>query len=192
MVRRSTGLVRSEEEGVRELERHLSSAGRAPTLVLAGSVAARLGAVLEAFTDVVGGRYLDLAAPEVLEDLTNGPPLYGRDLEGRLSDTVLRQFLLRKANMPGTQVLAVHVPPVVWKIMVETDPEAPRRFMRGLRDWTSPCGLVLSYPLEADPTSLTTDDLTGLLAHHLVHLQLTEAEHRYLEGEWEGNAHDER
>lgn len=183
MGKRITGLVGSEEASVEELRQRLTSAGRAPTLVVAGPVEARLGLVLQALTDSVGGRFLDLATPATLEDLANGPPLYGRDLRGRLSDTVVRQFLLRKAYELGASVVAVHMPPVVWKIMAESEADGLSRLLGGLREWASPCGLVLSYPLGADPSSLTAEELAGLLAHHLVELRLTPAERRYLESE---------
>jgi hypothetical protein len=167
------GLLRSEEDAVEELKRRLASLGRAPTLVLAGPIEARLDAVLRALAGALDGSYLDLAAPEVLERLKNSSPLHGRDIAGRLSDTVLRQFLLGEASAKASRVLAVHVPEVMWKIMAENS----------LREWASPCPLVLSYPLGADPSSLTVDDLSRLLAHHLVELKLTEAERRYREGD---------
>jgi len=179
-------LVPSEQNAVAELRQRLSARGRAPTLVLAGPIEARLDAVLKVIADTLGGRHVDLATPDALEALKKGPPLYGRDIEGRLSDTALRQFLLREADAPCSPVLAVHVPGVVWKIMTESEPEGPRRLFSGLREWASPCPLVLSYPLGADLSSLTAEDLSSLLAHHLVELRLTQAERRYLATQWKG------
>lgn len=189
MAKPNTSLVPSEEKATEQLERRLRAAGRAPTLVLAGPVEARLARVLHAFTDSADGQFLDLATPEVLADLRNGPPLYGRDFAGRLSDSVVRQFLLRKASELRAPLVAVHIPSVLWKIMAETEARGPRRLLGSLREWASPCALVLSYPLGADPSSLSTEELARLLAHHLVEIQLTEAERRYLESEWEEGTH---
>ncbi len=192
MAKPVVGLVPSEEAAVEELRRRMSGAGRAPTLVLAGPVDDRLALVLQAFSDSAGGRFLDLATLPAFEDLANGPPLYGRDPQGRLTATVMRQFLLRKVNELGRTALAIRVPSVVWKIIGDSETDGPRRLLRGLREWASPCGLVLSYPLEADPSSLSAEELEDVLAHHLVPLTLTPAERRYLETAWEGMAHDEQ
>lgn len=188
MAKPITGLMRSEAAVVEELRLRLSSAGRAPTFVLAGAVeAGRLCLVLQTFIDSVSGRFINLGTKEALEDLENGPPLHGREVGQRLSDTVVRQFLLRKANELTAPVLAVHAPPVLWKIITETEADGPRRLLAGLREWASPRTLVLSYPIGADPSSLTIEELADLLSDHLVELKLTDPERRYLESDWEGD-----
>lgn len=192
MAKPAIDLVPSELAAVKELRQRLSIAGRAPTLVLAGPLDNRLALVLQQLSDLLGGSCLDLATPAVFEDLRTGPPLYGREPQGRLTATVMRQFLLRKVNELGRTVLAVRVPSVIWKIIAASEADGQRRLLGGLREWASPCGVVLSYPLEADASSLSTEELQDLLAYHLVALTLTPAERRYLEPAWEGTAHDEQ
>jgi len=107
--------------------------------------------------------------------------LYGRDIGGRLSDTVLRQFLVRMAGEAGARLLAVRVPATIWTAMAVSDTEWPRRFLGGLLEWASPCPVVVSYPLGAHTLLPNASELTELLGRHLVELTLTDAERRYLE-----------
>jgi hypothetical protein len=143
------------------------------------------------------GRFYDLSTREVLDALRTGPPLYGRELAGRLSDTVLRQFIQRQVSQLGGgsgargaggayPVVAISLPPAIWKILSATDSGAPRRFLYGAIEWASPSSLVLSYTLDADTSLLSADDLRAMLARHLVELRMSPSELAYRESQREG------
>lgn len=184
-------LLKSEDEALTKIKERLASFSRSPVLVVCGMYDVRLGLVLQVLAHMLGGKYLDGATPEVLADIKNGPPIYGRDQLGPLSDIALRQFLMRRASLQHVPVLAVRVPEVYWHIITNSGLDNLRRFLSGLGEWATPCGLVLSYPLGANP-AISVGELANLLGRHLFEINLTESECRYLEGERKGVVHDEQ
>lgn len=183
------GLLRSEGEALKTVEQRLVSLSRSPVLIVCGWYDARLGLVLRKLANVLGGEYLDGATSEVLVDIQNGSPIYGRSQLGPLSDIALRQYLMRRVSSQHIPVLAVRVPEMYWHTIASSGLDKLQRFLSGLTEWATPCPLVLSYPLGANP-SLSVGEITNLLGRHLVEINLTESERRYLEGERKGAAYD--
>lgn len=180
-----SALLAPEREALASLRECIGRAGRASALVLAGYYRAHLDVMLHMLSDGANGRFIDLALPDQLQALQEAPPFYGRGLLGRLSDTGLRDFLSRSCLTPGTPLLAVHVPATIWKIVAASSIAAggPGRFLAGLRQWSGASPLVISYPLEADASSLSPEELMELLGEQLVILLLRDVERRFLDGE---------
>src|SRR5947209_736632 len=106
MGNRVSQLLGSEKEALEVLRQRIVCPGRAETLVIAGPVEVRLGLVLRALVDRLGGRYLDLASRDGLRVLQDAPPLYGRDIGNQVSASALRHFLVRGAAELDSGVLA--------------------------------------------------------------------------------------
>jgi hypothetical protein len=149
--------------------------------VLTGPPPARLDAVALALAKDVGGEYISLADLEALSDLKEGRPLYGRELTARLTDDVLRQFLLRRIRATTSSLLAVHIPVMFWGVMRDTDVIAPARFLEGLREWPSPIPLVISYSSGLQEHEPAGDELRSLLSERIVEVTLSDAERLSLE-----------
>lgn len=174
-------LLASERVAIDELRSRMSELARARTAVLAGPTQSQLATTLEVFAREVGADYIDLASEGGLAALTAGAPFYGGELDARLSGTMLRRFIQAETRTRGTRMLAVHVPAVIWKLLVLAEPDGAQRFLEGLREWRTDCGLVVTYPLDADSSSLNKSELDGRLGRHLVVLKLTDAENHYLQ-----------
>jgi hypothetical protein len=189
-------LVQSEKTALDALKQRLKAVEntRVPTLVLAGdgSMEDRLDFILRKLAQDVNGMHCDLRSSEVIKRLKNGSPLYGRTVTKHLSAAAMRQFLLRELSMSQARTLTVYMPAMIWKHMSTVHPNEPLLFLKGLFEWTSPCNLILSYPWGVDPSIPSLREIPDLPAHHIVELALTDAERRYLEGEWEETLHDRR
>lgn len=180
-----TTLLAPEQEVLTTLRRRIATMGRASAVVLCGYYRAHLDLLLRALCEPAGGCFMDLGERDQLRALQESPPFNGRDLVGLLSDTALRDFLSRSCRASDTPLLAVHIPATIWRFVAGSSRAGggPGRFLEGLRQWSGSCTLAISYPLEADTSSLTAGRLRELLGEQLVMLRLRDVERRFLDDE---------